>query len=72
MWTDAEERDRPSIYRWSISMGMQIEYALTVLKRINRQTDREIEIHVREYSQRTQNEITRRVNELIMSGAWNG
>jgi hypothetical protein len=42
------------------------------VEEINRQTDREIEIHVREYSQRIQSEITRRINELIMSGAWSG
>ena len=31
---------------------------------INRQIDRDIEIRVREYSQRTESEITRRINEL--------
>ena len=31
---------------------------------INRQIDHEIEIRVREYSQRTESEITRRINEL--------
>ena len=31
---------------------------------INRRIDREIEIRVREYSQQTENEITRRINEL--------
>ncbi|HET9295771.1 MAG TPA: hypothetical protein VFP18_02680, partial [Candidatus Binatia bacterium] len=31
---------------------------------INRRIDREIEIRVREYSHRTESEITRRINEL--------
>jgi hypothetical protein len=37
---------------------------------INRQIDREIETRVREYSQRTESEISRRINELDMNGTW--
>jgi hypothetical protein len=53
-------------------MGNADRVRANTVEEISRQIDREIEIHVREYSQRTESEITRRINELIMSGTWSG
>ena len=45
-------------------MGNADRVCANTAEEINRQIDREIEIRVREYSHRTESEITRRINEL--------
>ena len=64
MGADAEERDRPSYLPESINMGNADRVRANTAAEINRRIDREIEIRVREYSHRTESEITRRINEL--------